>query len=56
MSGKNLAPVGTGISSVTSEVKAYNFTAMARPIIVFDTPGLSDTRGLQNLGDEEIKD
>ena len=45
MAGKLLAPVGSGESSITSDVAVYEFTSMTKDFIIFDTPGLSDSRG-----------
>ena len=56
MARKYLAPVGDGVGSLTSEVQVYEFTSMKKNFIVFDTPGFSDSRGLDNLTDEKIKD
>ena len=56
MAGMPLAPVGSWESSITSDVEVYEFTSMTREFIVFDTPGLSDSRGLDDLTDEDIKD
>jgi len=57
MAAKDLAKVGDGYASITSEVKVYEFSSMGNTInfIVFDTPGLSDTRGRDDLKDEDIK-
>jgi len=57
MAAKDLAKVGDGYESITSEVTVYEFSSMGNTInfIVFDTPGLSDTRGRDDLKDEDIK-
>jgi GTPase Era involved in 16S rRNA processing len=56
MAGKDLAPVGTCESSITSDVQVYEFISLTKDFIVFDTPGLSDSRGIVDLTDEDIKD
>ena len=56
MAGKLLAPVGTCESSITSDVQVYEFTSLSKDFIVFDTPGLSDSRGIDALTDDDIKD
>jgi hypothetical protein len=57
MAAKDLAKVGDGYASITSEVKVYEFSSMGNTInfIVFDTPGLSNIRGRDDLIDEDIK-
>ena len=56
MANQYLAPVGDGSRSTTANVAPYNFTTMNQDFIVFDTPGLSDSRGDDKLTDEDIKD
>ena len=41
---------------MTSKVDSYSFSKMNQDFIVFDTPGLSDSRGDDNLSDDDIKD
>ena len=41
--------------SITANVSMYNFTAMNQDFIVLDTPGLSDTRGDDEITDDTIK-
>jgi len=55
MAGKYLAPTGTGDVSITANVSMYNFTTMNQDFIVLDTPGLSDTRGDDDITDDTIK-
>jgi hypothetical protein len=58
MAGKYLAQVGDGEASVTSEVQVYEFRVAYlynKNFIVLDTPGLSDSKGLDNMRDDDIK-